>query len=283
MEHDMKVIKNVIRDDERAFYHSNNVTFDHVQIKGPTDGESAFKESRNIIVNNSVLRLRYPFWHNKNLVINSSKFYITARAPLWYCNKVYFNKVNCKGVKAIRECSNVVMKDSIFISPEIFWNVNGIEVYDSTIESVYAFFGSKNINISNLTFKGKYSYQYVKNMVIENSTLDTKDAFWHSENVTVKNSVIKGEYLGWYSKNLTLVNCKIIGTQPLCYCKNLTLIDCATEECDLAFEYSEVNGNIKGDVVSIKNPLKGSLSISGKFEYIKDKNDRSKNRFKVNK
>ena len=89
-------------------------------------------------------------------------------------------------------------------------------------------------------------------MELENCNLDTKDAFWHSKNVTVRDSVIKGEYLAWFSENLTLINCKIIGTQPLCYCKNLKLINCTMEDTDLSFEYSEVEADIKGNVVSIK-------------------------------
>lgn len=96
-------------------------------------------------------------------------------------------------------------------------------------------------------------------MSIENSSFDTKDAFWHSKNVTVKNSTIKGQYLAWYSDGLTLINCKIIGTQPLCYCKNLKLINCTMESTDLAFEYSDVNATIKGNVDSVKNPKSGQI------------------------
>jgi hypothetical protein len=92
--------------------------------------------------------------------------------------------------------------------------------------------------------------------------LHTKDAFWHSENVTVYDSLIDGEYLGWYSKNLRLVRCHIKGTQPLCYCKGLVLEDCTMENADLAFEYSEVNGNVLNDVLSIKNPLSGHLVVA---------------------
>ena len=77
--------------------------------------------------------------------------------------------------------------------------------------------------------------------------------------MTVYNSVLKGEYLGWYSENLTLVNCRIEGTQPLCYCKNLKLIDCTTEGCDLSFEYSDVEADIIGPIVSVKNPHTGYI------------------------
>jgi hypothetical protein len=99
----------------------------------------------------------------------------------------------------------------------------------------------------------------MEDLVIRNSELDTKDAFWHSKNVTVVDSVVRGEYLGWFSENLTLENCRIIGTQPLCYCKNLTLINCTMEGTDLSFEYSDVQADVKGHILSVKNPRSGRI------------------------
>ena len=117
---------------------------------------------------------------------------------------------------------------------------------------------------------GKYSFQYVADVEIKNSILDTKDAFWHSKNVTVTDSVVKGEYLGWYSDCLTLVRCKIIGTQPLCYCTNLTLIDCETEDTDLSVEYSDVNADIRGHIISVKNPKSGRIVADSIGEIIRE-------------
>ncbi len=131
-------------------------------------------------------------------------------------------------------------------------------------------FDSKNVKINNLEFSGKYSFQYMENLIIENSNLDTKDAFWHSKNVTVKNSIVKGEYLAWFSDGLTSINCKIVGTQPLCYCKNLKLINCEMIDTDLSFEYSEVTANIKGNILSIKNPKSGYIIADSVNEIINE-------------
>lgn len=275
----MTKINNQVRDDERAFYGSSKIEFENIKIDGPADGESAFKECNKISVENSYFNLRYPFWHNDDLKVNSSEMTDLCRAAVWYCKNVSFFDVKSSGIKAFRECDNVRLDKCSFTSEEIFWKVNKIEVTDSNITGVYAFFSCTGIEIRNIEFKGKYSFQYSKNIHIVNSNLDTKDAFWHSENVLVENCVVKGEYLGWYSKNLTFKNCKIIGTQPLCYASRLKFIDCTFENCDLAFEYSEVNGNIVGDIISIKNPLKGKVSISGKTEMIQDENDKSKGKF----
>ena len=115
---------------------------------------------------------------------------------------------------------------------------------------------------------GKYSFQYIENAVIRNSDLQTKDAFWHAKNVRVEDSVVSGEYLGWYSDGLTLVRCRISGTQPLCYCKNLTLIDCTMEDTDLSFEYSDVEADVQGHILSVKNPRSGHITADSIGEVI---------------
>ena len=274
-----QIIKDITEDKERGFYSSHDIDFININISGPADGESAFKESNNISVSDSFFALRYPFWHNNKTLLKNSIMADTCRANFWYDDDLTIDNVKCDGVKAIRECQNITISNSEFNSEEFSWRSNNIDVKNSKIVGFYAFFECKNIKINHIEFKGKYSFQYVENMEIIDSVLDTKDAFWHTKNVVVKNSKIIGDYLGWYSENLTLINFHIKGTQPLCYCKNLRIIDCTFEDCDLSFEYSEVNGNIIGDIVSIKNPLKGHLVMEKEPYMIVDENDRSDGAF----
>ena len=156
------------------------------------------------------------------------------------------------------------------MSQEFGWKSQGIALTDSEIESEYLFFDSRDVKLERVKMKGKYSFQYMKNLEITDCVLDTKDAFWHSENVTVRNSAVKGEYLAWFSDGLTLIDCKIIGTQPLCYCKNLKLINCTMEDTDLSFEYSDVEADVKGHVISIKNPKSGTITVDSVGEIIKE-------------
>ena len=270
-----KLIKNETRDEERAYYASFDCDFENITISGPADGESAWKESKNIIVKDSKMALRYPFWHVTNLRIENSEFADTCRAPLWYSTNIGMIDCKIRGVKSYRECNNIKINHSSIISEEPFWRVSDVKIKNSEIEGFYAFFQSKDIDLEKVKFKGKYSFQYTENVEINDSELDTKDAFWHAKNVTVKNSIVKGEYLGWYSENLTLINCKITGTQPLCYAKGLKIIDCTMEGCDLAFEYSEVNAMIVGHISSIKNPLKGKIICEKCETLIVDEHDRS--------
>jgi hypothetical protein len=126
------------------------------------------------------------------------------------------------------------------------------------------------LNMKNSSLKGKYSFQYIENSVFENCNFDTKDAFWHAKNIVVRNSIVKGEYLAWYSENITFENCTIIGTQPLCYCKGLKLINCKMINCDLSFERSEVEADIEGYILSVKNVYDGYVHADSIGEIICD-------------
>ena len=265
-----KVIENEKTGIERAFYNAKDTTFNNVTIDGPEDGESAFKECRNIKVNNSSMVLRYPFWHCHNFEITNSNFAVGSRASLWYCTEGKITNTKLVSVKAIRECTNIDISDCEFESEEFGWKSHFLNIKNLKLTGLIAFMDSDNIKIDNLTLKGKYSFQYDENVTITNSKLDTKDAFWHSKNVYVKDSILKGEYIAWYSENLTLENCHIDGIQPLCYCKNLKLINCTMENCNLAFEYSDVMADVHSHISSIKNILKGKVIVDGYDEYIND-------------
>ncbi|MDE5908283.1 MAG: DUF3737 family protein [Lachnospiraceae bacterium] len=266
----MQVIENQTFDMERALYGSNGVLIRNCSFDGPADGESAFKEGRDIETEHCFFNLRYPFWHDHGLKIADSEMTQACRAALWYSDHVEIKDSKLHGIKALRECSDVLIRNCDIISPEFGWSVKGICMEDTTAASEYFMMRSENLTFRNVTFKGKYSFQYIKNGTFENCIFDTKDAFWHGENVIVKNSVIRGEYLAWYSDGLTLIDCKIIGTQPLCYCKNLKLIRCEMIDTDLAFEKSEVDAVITTKVDSIKNPLSGWIQVPEVGELIMD-------------
>ena len=266
------VIEGLKYDEERALYNLCGAKVINCVFAGSADGESALKECRNIEVENCSFSLRYPLWHAENFTVSACTMDENARAALWYCKGGVIDGSNLGGIKALRECREIVLNGCKIVSPEFGWRCKNILLDGCEAQSEYFMFESENLSFKDVKFTGKYSFQYVKNAVIENCDFTTKDAFWHSENVTVKNSVLRGEYLGWYSEGLTLINCLITGTQPLCYCKKLKLINCRTEGCDLAFEYSDVNADISGEVLSVKNPKSGRIVADGYGEIIFDSN-----------
>lgn len=257
----MTFIENGKYDAEREFYGSDGIFIKGSAFDGPADGESAFKESRNIKAEDCFFNLRYPFWHCNGAEIVSSEMTPLCRAALWYSHGIEIKNTAMHGIKALRECSDIKIADCDIISPEFGWSNVNVDISSSRAESEYFMMRSEELHFDDVTLKGKYSFQYVKNAVIENCNFDTKDSFWHAENVTVRNSVIKGEYLAWYCKNVTFENCRISGTQPFCYCEGLRLINCEMTDADLSFEKSEVDATLTAPIVSIKNPRAGVIRV----------------------
>ncbi len=266
----MNDFENLILDEERSLYGIFNARVLNCRFEGPKDGESALKECKNVAVANCHFDLRYPFWHDNDVLIDNCKMTENCRAALWYSQNIAVKNSDFCGIKVFRECEDISVLNTKIISPECFWFCKNIKAENCTVNGVYAFFKCEKLSLNNVKFSGKYSFQYTSDLTVESCLLDTKDAFWHSKNVTVKNSTVKGEYLGWYSENLTLINCRISGTQPLCYAKNLKLIDCTMENCDLAFEYSDVNATVLSSVDSVKNPISGCIKAKSIGEIIFD-------------
>lgn len=269
----MKTITKETFDMERALYGARGIEVKDCRFDGPADGESAFKEGRDIRVEECFFNLRYPFWHDAGLKIENSEMTEKCRAALWYSDGVEITGTKLHGIKALRECSRVSMRDCDIISPEFGWFTRGLTMEACTARSEYFMMRSDHLNFSNVRFQGKYSFQYIEDSVFENCDFDTKDAFWHAKNVIVRNSTVKGEYLAWYCENVTFENCRIIGTQPLCYCKGLKLKNCEMTDTDLSFEKSEVEAIISTPVISIKNPLSGHIYVPSVGEIIMDDAD----------
>lgn len=181
----MTVVEKQTLDEERALYGSKGIIINDCTFDGPADGESAVKEASDVQVNRCFFNLRYPFWHVHELAIHDSEMTALCRAALWYSDHVAVTGTKMHGIKAFRECSDVVIRDCDIVSPEFGWSVRNIEMTDSVAESEYFMMRSEDMVFKNVSLKGKYSFQYIKNAVFENCNFDTKDAFWHGENVVV--------------------------------------------------------------------------------------------------
>ena len=268
----MEIIKGREFGGERPLYRSSNLRLEEVTIHA---GESAIKESRNIEAVGCRFEGKYPFWCVEGFTIEKCHFTEGGRAAIWYSNNMAMRDTVVDAPKMFREMDGLKIENvRLNHAAETLWHCKNIEMKDVEVnEGDYLFMHCENIKIDNLRLNGNYSFQYCKNVEIVNSVLNTKDAFWNTENVTVRNSVLNGEYLAWYSNRLTLIDCKIMETQPLCYADNLVLRGCEmASDADLAFEYSQVDADIKGHVVSVKNPRTGRIAADSIGEVIIDGN-----------
>lgn len=268
----MKRIENAEFGGERPLFASHNLQIENVTIHA---GESALKECSNIDAVRCRFEGKYPFWHVDGFTVKDCLFTEGARAALWYSKNLKMSDTLVEAPKMFREMDGIELENvKIPNAAETLWHCKNVSLKNVEVEKAdYLFMHSENIRIEDYRQQGNYSFQYCKNVVIRNADIDSKDAFWNTEDVTVIDSSLNGEYLGWHSHRLHLINCKIGGTQPLCYAHDLILENCSfAEDCDLAFEYAEVQADVKGHVVSIKNPRTGSIAVDSVGEIILDEN-----------
>lgn len=254
------LISNAEYGGERPLFGLHDARLDHVTIH---PGESALKQCSRLVVSHCSFNGKYPFWHNSDCLIHDCIFREGGRAAIWYSHRITMRDTLVEAPKMFRDMTGLsLQRVKMPHALETLWNCSEVSLEDVQIDQGdYLFMHSDNIRVDQLTLHGNYSFQYCRNVEIRNSVLHSKDAFWNTKNVTVYDSLLDGEYLGWHSENLRLVRCRIAGTQPLCYATNLIMEDCTmAEDCDLAFEYTDLQADISGPVHSIKNPAGGCIS-----------------------
>lgn len=264
---------------ERALFQSNNIELSYCTF---ADGESPLKESKNININNTGFKWKYPLWYCENVKVKDSTMFDMARAGIWYTNNISMKNVTYDAPKGFRRCNNVELDNVIIPNAlETLWNCTYVKMNNVTAKGDYFAMGSCDMKIENLTLIGNYSFDGGRNIVIRNANMLSKDAFWNSENVTVYDSYISGQYFGWNSKNVTLVNCTIESEQGMCYMENIKMVNCKLINTDLAFEYSNVDAIIDSSIDSIKNPYSGQIVADSIGEIIFDNEDMKKENTKI--
>ena len=260
---------------ERPLYCSHDLRLENVTIHV---GESSIKEARNIEAENCRFEGKYVFWETYGFHVKDCYFAESSRSSLWYSEDCLMEHCVVDAPKLFRRMKGIRVEDTVFNKgQETLWDCSDITLRNVEIKDCdYLAMHVENVDIENYRQDGNYSFQYAKNVVIRNAVINSKDAFWEAENVTLIDCEVNGEYLGWYAKNMKLVRCHLTGEQLLCYVDGLTMEDCTFgEDANLLFEYSTVNGNIKGNVTSIKNPTSGTITVEGQVgEIIIDENQK---------
>ena len=271
----MTIISNKEYEGERPLYAIHDTQLKNVTIHL---GESSIKETSNIEAQDCRFEGKYVFWETYGFKVDNCYFADSARSSLWYSQDCRMTNCKVNAPKMFRRMKGIYIADTDFSDgQEMLWDCSDVELSNVNIKNCdYLFMHTSNIKIDNYHQDGNYSFQYSKNVEIHNAVINSKDAFWETENVTLVDCEVNGEYLGWYAKNMRLVRCHLTGEQLLCYVDGLTLEDCTFgSDANLLFEYSTVNGNIIGDVHSIKNPTSGEINVEGKIgELIWDENQK---------
>ncbi len=214
----------------------------HVKLKDTTiDTTGVLNNSCDVVLLDSILTE-----YADDCLLNSSNIEIVSS--------------NLAGRRVLSRVKNLKVLDSNINCPETCQFGESIHVENTKLISESAFKGSTKLTFNRINFAGKYAFQNTKDVTIKDSVFKSQDAFWHSKNVTITDSLIEGERFGWYTEQMTLIRCHIKGSSPLCHAKKIKLIDCTMAETDNAFELSDVEAEIKGNIKSVKNPLSGNIT-----------------------
>ena len=242
---------------ERALFGARDCEIEETVFE---DGESPLKESSNISLRTCMFRWKYPLWYAKDIDVRDSTWFDTARAGVWYSDRVRVTDCAIEAPKNFRRCRDLSLTRVSFANAaETLWECEGVTLSDVTAKGDYFAMNCRDMTVDHLTLYGNYSFDGCRNLTVRNSRLLSKDAFWNCENVTAENCFISGEYLGWNSRRLTLIDCTIESLQGLCYAEELVLRNCRLLNTTLAFEYSTVDAELKGKVDSVKNPTSGRI------------------------
>lgn len=253
--------------EERSLYASAFVQVTDCVFRG--DGESPLKESHDLIIENTTFQWKYPLWYCRNVQMKGSTCFEMARAGMWYTDHMQVEDCLIEAPKSFRKCYDLSFRSTSFTkAEETLWNCEGVKLDTVTAKGDYFCMGSSDLYIDHLNLIGNYCFDGVKNVEVHNARMIGRDCFWNSENVTVYDSYISGAYLAWNSKNITFINCTIESLQGLCYMDNLVMKNCRLINTELAFEYSTVDADLRGHVVSIVNPKSGRIAVDTVGEII---------------
>jgi len=265
----MKFLNQGVFEGERALYHISDTRIENSTFE---NGESPLKECKDLEIDSSIFKWKYPIWYSENVKVENSILLDTARSGIWYTKNISMKNCFIEAPKTFRRAEKIYLENCRMPNAEeTLWNCRDIRIKNLDARGNYFAMGSENIEIDDFTLDGNYAFDGAKNIVVRNAKMLSKDSFWNTENVTVYDSVIIGEYLGWNSKNLKFVNCTIDSNQGMCYIENLEMINCKLMNTDLAFELSTVRADIKSKIISVKNPISGTIHAEEIGEIILDK------------
>nr|WP_320049172.1 DUF3737 family protein [uncultured Desulfuromonas sp.] len=265
----MKEIKQQVLTGERALFSASQL---HVEDTIFEDGESALKESKDIDVERSIFKWKYPFWYSKNAHVHQSLMADTARAGIWYTDQINLSNTTIEAPKTFRRSTNIRL-DRVDMpnASETLWMCDGVVLRDVSANGDYFAMNSSNISCHNFRLVGNYSFDGCKNVEIVGANMLSKDAFWNCDTVVVRDAFISGEYIGWNSRNLTFINCTIQSLQGFCYIDGLVLKNCRVLNTPLAFEYCrDIDVDVTTCIDSVKNPISGTIKAKGIGELIFD-------------
>ena len=177
----MQAITQQLLSGERALFQGRDLQITDCVFE---DGESPLKESRNIVVRDSVFRWKYPLWYSEGVEVEHSLFEFNAHAAFWYSKNMTFHDCTIQAPKEFRRNEHVTVERTAFTdAAETFWECRKVTLREVSAAGDYFAMNSENLDIRDFQLTGNYCFDGARNVTVDHARLISKDAFWNCENV----------------------------------------------------------------------------------------------------
>lgn len=161
-----------------------------------------------------------------NVIVKESFF--NLRYVLWCLNKATITNVEITELarSSLWYCNDVVMESSIINCVKAFRMCNNVTIKNCKINSIEFGWNSNNVIFENNVIESEYPFLRASNVKVKNCIFNTKYPFQQAKHIVIENTTIDAKDAFWDSEDITCINCKISGDFLAWYCKGLTLINC---------------------------------------------------------
>ena len=170
----------------------------------------------------------------------------------------------------MKEARNIAVEKCSFSLRYPLWHVKSFSLADSAMDELTraAIWYADDGEITGSRLHGIKAVRECGHIRLIDCDIDSQEFGWKCTEITMKDCTVNSEYLFFDSKNVTLSDIKMTGKYSFQYMENLVIENCTMEETDLAFEYSDVEADIIGNVMSVKNPRSGRIILDSVDEVI---------------
>lgn len=116
----MEEIREKILTGERALFAARDLKIVDCVFE---DGESPLKESRDLQIESSLFRWKYPLWYCRNISVKDSTWFEMARAGVWYTEDIFVENAVIQAPKNFRRCRKLTLQDvTLTNAEETLWS-----------------------------------------------------------------------------------------------------------------------------------------------------------------
>lgn len=162
----------------------------------------------------------------KNVIVRDSFF--NLRYSLWCVTNAELSHIEMTDNcrSPIWYSKNLKVTDSILNCVKVFRFCENVIIDNCKIDSIEFAWNAKKVWMMNSTLKATYPFFNASDVKVDKCLMDSNYAFQQAKNCVIENSTIIAKDSLWDSENVTCINCTIKGDYVGWYSKNLKLINC---------------------------------------------------------